>query len=246
MEFPKQAIIKNLNPPTYEESLQHDLKTDQRNINDNQIKKIYKYFENKYDEKLNETQKELSYLREEINNLKNIYDSNIPCNGYTFDLLLNSAVTGNFTTFNYLIKKFSYTRFDEGTYGTYTIVDSPWSGSVSSEQHRHNHLKLINCVCAGGNVDIMKYLINSGIDINFYYHPKKKCDGLQYACYYGNYNMVEFLLENGAIMDDECSGPDNFEGCKIKQLLLKYGFIRFKLNSARNHDYTTKLNRCCI
>ena len=44
MEFPKQAIIKNLNPPTYEESLQHDLKTDQRNINDNQIKKIYKYF----------------------------------------------------------------------------------------------------------------------------------------------------------------------------------------------------------
>jgi len=39
MEFPTQAIIQNYNiPPTYEESLQHDLETAQQNINRNMVK----------------------------------------------------------------------------------------------------------------------------------------------------------------------------------------------------------------
>ena len=57
--------------------------------------------------------------------------------------------------------------------------------------------------------------------------------------------MVKYLIENGAIMDEEYSGPDNFDGHRIKEFLLKYGFNRFKLNAPYNNDYTTKFTYCC-
>lgn len=75
------------------------------------------------------------------------------------------------------------------------------------------------------NFAFTKYLIQCGAKINKY--DRLGRTPLQIACYFGFYNIADFLLKNGAIVDDICfkngnRGWDNNKQTEIINLLKKH------------------------
>jgi len=199
-----------------------------KNYIDSQIKKVYEHIENKYQEKLNETQKELSNLKKaynkhifdtdtlrlEFNNLKYIYDSNTIINcPDTYSLLKNAILTDNYPTFKYLIDAFKVVLI---AYDSKSIKALEISWDPTDEYSVYYTESLIRFACVGGNIDIFKYFIDSGIYIRY-----DDCIYVDIAVRWGRYDIVSILLENDAMVNQINTAPDTPEGIRIKKLLLK-------------------------
>jgi ankyrin repeat protein len=61
-----------------------------------------------------------------------------------------------------------------------------------------NPFPLINA-CKYGNLDVIEFFINKGVDVNAgYNHDKGVINPLQTAIYYGNFDVVKLLVSHGA------------------------------------------------
>lgn len=212
MEIPQQTIKFSL--------------TSIKNYIDKQIKKVYEYIKN--DKTKNDNQKELLSLREEINHLSYVSDANTYANGHCFENLLHACLKGDTITFKYLISKFTFKERNGGKFGNGMCI------TLDSQRNSiwlDNTYKLIKNTCISGNIDIMSHLVSLGVNINLGNQSNfDNCMGLFWAANHNKYNMVKYLLENGAILGyDEYITSDKPEGHEIKKLLIKYGAKKVKL-----------------
>ena len=192
---------------------------------DLEIKKVYEHIEDKYRVKLNETQKELGDLRKEFNNLKYIYDSNtLQVESTRGSLLRNAIINDNLIVFNYLITAFTFEEEQLEVNGRMQGIFIYYPGYNAQDNYDYT-LKMIKWTFVGGNLDILKYLVNMGFEIDY-----DDSSYLEIAIRWGRYDMVEYLLENDAIVNEEYHAPDSSEGNRIKKLLLKHrGNVKINL-----------------
>lgn len=150
-----------------------------------------------------------------------------------WDVLIQSVFNNDKTLFYYLISKFTFKNYECGKFGNGEIICPRGTETPRDNKNLEYTLLLLNETCKGGGIEIMKYLIDLGININQSVNNRfDYCQCIHQACKATNYNMVKLLLENNAIISSNSNwyGTSNTpDGHKIKNIMEKYGANNVKV-----------------
>ena len=151
----------------------------------------------------------------------------------SFKVLIQTVFNNDNKMFYYLISKFTFKNYECGKFGNGQIICPIRTETSRDNENLKYTLLLLNETCKGGSIEIMKYLIDLGININQSVNNRfDYCQCINQACKATNYNMVKLLLENNAIISSNSNwyGTSNTpEGHKIKNIMEKYGANNVKL-----------------
>lgn len=113
-------------------------------------------------------------------------------------------------------------------------------------EHANQFAQLINA-CRENNIQLVKELINSDVDINNVYRLTYR--PLVYACHYNRLEIVELLLDNGAIID--CC-IDNKTSLNKKSIFMyacrfsKKEIIQLLMQRKADPNYVTELGSTAL
>jgi ankyrin repeat protein len=166
-------------------------------------------------------------LKDLINDLQAIRDS--------FDAF-QAAFDGNLSIVKYFIEKYPKYKDKSGIWGTTLLYSSS----------RNNHIHIVEYLIeqANCNVNVQNYSLNKQLN------PTSGSTPLHAACFYGNLNIVKYLIENNAdyFIENDTKETPIYNGLlreNIKEFFQDFLVFSYS-NLTNNPPQSTILNANCI